>query len=124
MQRAIKLVLCAVLPLSVTGLLPAKVPIRPWQSGQVTAAGLSGHGSSNGKGASGQDIWWNYCISAEELSYSVVSRESPQKTGMTLNSPVKFQENKNRISIQNPKGKPVEMRLLRKDKSRKCPPEE
>jgi hypothetical protein len=124
MQRAIKLVLCAVLLLSVAGLLPAKAPKQPWQSGQVTAAGLSGHGSSKGKGASGQDIWWNYCISAEELSYSVVSRESPQKTGMTLNGPVKFQENKNRISIQNPKGKPVEMRLLRKDKSRKCPPEE
>ncbi len=67
------------------------------------------------------DIWWTYCISADGLFYSVISRESPEKTGMSRDRVIKFSERKNQIDIVNPRGKSVALRILRKDKSGKCP---
>jgi hypothetical protein len=91
------------------------------RSGQVVSASLNGHGSSTeNKRArtSGQDIWWNYIISAEGQVYSVVSRENPAKTGLTANSSLRFYEAKNWIYIPKQKGKPIALKILSKSQKK------
>jgi hypothetical protein len=103
----------------------AKAPQISWQDGQVISAALNGHGSnSNTRGvrASGhQEIWWSYCISNADQSYSVVSRLSPAKAGLLIDNPIKVSEKRNQLLILNSAGKQMELRILRKSLSAKCP---
>jgi hypothetical protein len=97
---------------------------RAWKSGRVITISLSGHGpsSSNQRPASrNSDVWWNYCISANGNFYSVLSRQSPEKLGLAENSPIRFSENNNQIRVIVPSGKSVDLRIVRKDKTKKCP---
>ena len=97
---------------------------EPWQSGRVISATLGGHGPADeGKwrAAHRVDIWWIYCIAGEDQVYSVISRESPKKTGLKNNSLTRYFEKKNQIYVVNPAGKRIALRILRKDKTGKCP---
>jgi hypothetical protein len=93
------------------------------QSGRVLKATLSGHGpnsDSKSKRASTPDIWWSYCISSGDSLYTVLSRESPEKTGLKPEKTVRFTEDKQQIYIKV-KGKPLALRILRKSKDKQCP---
>ncbi len=107
------------------GLAFAKDEAGSWRSGRVISTVVSGHGpageEAKKKVLRTTDIWWTYCISSDELFYSVLSRENPERTGLTNNRLVRFSERKNQIYIVSPRGKSVALRILRKDKSRKCP---
>lgn len=96
-----------------------------WRSGRVISAVVSGHGPGGAevkrKVFRQTDIWWTYCISSDKLFYSVLSRENPVRTGLSNNRLIRFSERKNQIYIVSPGGKSVVLRILRKDKSRKCP---
>jgi hypothetical protein len=97
---------------------------NPLRSGRVISSTLSGHGPENegkSKNVLRTDIWWSYCISTGNASYSVLSRESPSKTGLAPNSLIKFSEKKKLIYITRPDGKRISLRILRKDKTGKCP---
>jgi hypothetical protein len=122
--------LCAIAAflLAGAGMLSAAAGTGSLRTGRVISATVSGHGPAevaNKKKASRTtnrtDIWWNYCVSTEGQSYSVLSRESPAKTGLTKNSLIRFSERKNRIYVVNPRGKRISLRILRKDRSGKCP---
>jgi hypothetical protein len=87
-----------------------------WKTGRVVQAVISGHGpSEKGKYARSRrnDIFWIYMISADHQSFSVISRVSPQKTGMKANTSIKFSVEKNQIRILNSEGKSFIMRILR-----------
>ena len=107
------------------GLTFAKDEAGSWRSGRVIAAVVSGHGPAGAevkrKVLRETDIWWTYCISSDELFYSVLSRENPERTGLTNNRLVRFSERKNQIYVVSPRGKSLALRILRKDKSKKCP---
>ena len=100
---------------------PAKIT---WQSGRVISAALHGNGPQNsGKWnqAGRGDLWWNYCISADNQCYSVVSREGPTKIGLTNNKIIKFSVRKNDLYIVSPNGKSYALRILRTDRRKTCP---
>ncbi len=107
------------------GLTFAKAEAVSFRSGRVISAVLSGHGPAGievkRKVLRQTDTWWTYCISSDELFYSVLSRENPERSGLTNNRLIRFSERKNQIYIVNPRGKSVALRILRKDKSKKCP---
>ena len=95
-----------------------------WKRGLVTSADVSGYGLSPGnnrKDKRGEsDIWWTYQITAECFSYSVVSRRTPFQAGLEPNKPIRFREEKKRIYILDRDGKPLALKIVRKDKSAKC----
>jgi hypothetical protein len=103
--------------------LPAEVEALQWQTGRVLAAGLSGHGanpaSMNNRARKG-DIWWTYCVSARELTYSVVSRESPAKTGLAVDSEIRFFIDKTRMQVRGHEGERHTLRILRQSKAKTC----
>jgi len=90
--------------------------------GRLVAADLSGHGLNPGSQQPGKrsDVWWVYCISADGKVFSVVSRESPPKAGLTVNGPVTFLLERDRIQILNPNGKRLVMRVLRRRSENIC----
>jgi hypothetical protein len=101
-----------------------KVEASSWRSGRVISATLSGYGSggySSKQPAHTSEIWWNYCIASEDQCYTVVSREKPEKLGMTKDSMIRFSERKDRIQILGPAGKRIDLRLIRKAKGGECP---
>ncbi len=105
-------------------LLFAASAVSPSKTGRVISATISGHGPTEVEGkkkvssaAKKTDIWWTYCISAQGQSYFVLSRDNPEKTGLTKNRWISFSEGKNQIYIVNPRGKRVALRILRKEKS-------
>lgn len=95
-----------------------------WNAGRVVSSSVSGQGSTTdgkNKTTSRRDIWWNYCISSEGTVYSVASRLTPAKSGMTNDNSVKFTVNRSRMYILRPSGKRIELRILRKDNGTTCP---
>lgn len=95
-----------------------------WQSGLVTAASVSGQGPASAapaRAAAGRDIWWNYCIAANGIHYSVTSRMAPAKLSLAPNSPVRFREKGNRLYMLDRSGKRVELRVVRKGNAGSCP---
>jgi hypothetical protein len=115
----------AVFLFSVGGLFPVGTATSSWRSGRVISATVSGQGPIEDvikkKIVRKTDIWWTYCISAGDLSYSVLSRESPEKSGLSNNCLIRFSEKKKQIYVVNPHGRTIMLRILRKDKSKKCP---
>jgi len=103
---------------SICGVLFAGTPAPLPRSGRVISSTVSGHGPENLRKS---DVWWTYCISADNISYSVLSRKGPAETGLLNNKPIQFSERKNQISVINPRGKSVSLRILRKENSGKCP---
>ena len=102
----------------------ARVDTRPTQTGRVLAAGMSGHGKNSsatsrrwGKG----DLWWNYCIAWQSQVYSVVSRESPAKTGLAVDTKVRFSVDKKQMFVLDPGGKRHALRILRQLRADACP---
>jgi len=103
---------------------------KPARNGRVISATLSGHGPSQteskkkgstakeSKAAEKTDIWWTYCIATNSQSYFVLSRESPEKTGLIKNRWISFSEKKNQIVVVNPRGKNIALRILRKEKAK------
>lgn len=109
------LLLCA--PLS------SEAPARKWQSGRVLAANLSGYGpstSSRSKHAGKGDLWWTYCISSDGRTYSAVMRGSPARTGLEVNSPIRFSIVKNRMTVLNSRKESFVLRILRQGKEKIC----
>jgi hypothetical protein len=95
-----------------------------WNAGRVVSSSVSGQGPTTGEKNKTQtrwDIWWNYCISSEGMVYSVASRVTPAKSGLTNDNSVKFTVNRSRMYILRPSGKRTELRILRKDKGVACP---
>jgi hypothetical protein len=97
---------------------------RQWQTGRLDAAEISGHGSgsqtrapSNSRSRSGtssqsrRDIWWTYRIISGDQTYSAVSRESPAKSGLAVNSLIRFSVEKGKIYISGKNGQHV-LRIL------------
>jgi hypothetical protein len=107
------------------GMLFAKAPSRSWRQGHVISSILSGQGNKRiQKGntyVDRTDVWWTYCISSEGVIYSVISRQSPEKTGLTNEAAIQFLEIKNQIRVTSPHGKNINLRILRKGNSGKCP---
>jgi len=100
----------------------AKAPAE--RSGRVLAATLSGHGpnpESKSKRSNRLDIWWNYCISSGDTFYSVLSRETPEKTGLKPGKNIRFTEDRKQMYIRSSRGKQFALRILRKGSDRKCP---
>ena len=92
-----------------------------WQDGQVISAVLNGRGSnSNARGVQ-QGIWWSYCISTADKSYSVISGLSPSKSDLLQDKPVRIGERKGQLLILNSAGMQIEMRIVGKSSSGKCP---
>jgi hypothetical protein len=97
-----------------------------WNSGQLLAAQMSGHGSSSaGKSAAKAinkraDIWWTYCISDGVQTYSAVSRETPAQIGLERNTPVKFVANKSRLTVLDAEGERHDLIILRVNKGKDC----
>lgn len=95
-----------------------------WLSGQVVATSLNGHGSETDSWSNTvrrKDIWWNYSISANGQCYSLSSRESPTKIGLTQNSEVKFYTIRNQFYVLDPNGERVALRIIRSAKTKTCP---
>ncbi len=96
------------------GLVFAGVDAQPWRTGQVVAAGMSGHGPDAGGGnsrARGWDLWWTYCVSEGKQSYSAVSRRSPSQMGIAVQGPVRFYVTRDYMYILNSQGKRQTLRL-------------
>ncbi len=93
-----------------------------WRTGRLLAADLRGHGPASGNKppTKRSDIWWVYCISEGEKAYSAVSRVSPAKAGLTVNSPIKFSVDRYRIQILNSKGERFVMRIVRQGDESIC----
>jgi hypothetical protein len=115
-----RLIIAAAFLFALEGMLFAKAPARPLRAGRVISATLSGQGRTV-KTQRKIDIWWTYCISAEGVSYSVASRQSPTVTGLVNNASIKFYEKKNQLSIIGPRGNSINFSILRKGASGKCP---
>jgi hypothetical protein len=82
---------------------PPQAEAAQWQTGRVLAAKLSGHGPSaagQSKRASRGDIWWTYCFSADGKTFAAVSRASPAKSGLAVNSTVRFSIARNRMTVR------------------------
>jgi hypothetical protein len=121
----IRKIACAVgLLFASSAFLIAGTDSSSWKKGLVISADMNGHGptqDANEKRDRGQqDIWWNYLITAECFSYSVVSRRSPSEAGLQPNNPVKFSENKNRIYVRDRDGRLLSLRIFSKHRSPKC----
>jgi hypothetical protein len=107
-----------------SALLLALTDPPSWKKGLVISAAVSGHGAI--PGANGrryreqQDIWWSYRIAAECYIYSVVSRRTPVQAGLQPDSPVKFLEKKSWIYVRDRDGKLLDLKIVRKDKSKEC----
>jgi hypothetical protein len=98
--------------------LPAAAQDAPqWHTGVLKSADMSGHGPITGKRI---DIWWVYCISTGEKDYSVVSRMSPPRAGLTVGSPVRFFIDGGQMTISNPRGEHREFRIMRQGKGNMC----
>ena len=124
LKSAKRTALAALLIVAIVGLLFGGKESRLLHSGRVLEASMSGHGpnpESTNKYMSGSDVWWNYCISSENLFYSVLLRTSPEKSGLKPNTIVRFWEDGKWMYIPNPKGHPLALRILRKGKDKKCP---
>ena len=107
-----------------TGLLFTYAAAIVWKSGRVVSASINGHGFESNSRLSAvrrKDLWWNYCISTGVQSYSVLSRENPARSGLKVDSSVRFFEKKNQIFVKNPAGKQIGLKILRKDQGPKCP---
>ena len=88
-----------------------------WQTGHLKSADLGGHGPITGKRS---DIWWVYCISTDKSDYSVVSRASPAKAGLTVGDSVRFSVENGLMTISNSKGEQREFRIMRQGKGNIC----
>jgi len=97
---------------------------REWEAGRIATASVSGHGATDkakSKRFGKQDIWWVYCVSGGDRTYSVVSRENPAKTGLAVNTPVKFSKSRNRLYILNSKGRRLILRISGEGETKSCP---
>jgi hypothetical protein len=106
------------------GLIFTHAAAISWKTGRVISASISGHGpAANSRDSFGgrKDLWWNYCVSTGDQSYSVLSRENPALSGLKVDSSVKFFEKRNQIFFKNPSGKQIGLKIFRKDQGPKCP---
>jgi hypothetical protein len=105
--------------------LTAAGEARRYQTGRLIAVEISGQGTSPDSKTkllpTRRDLWWTYCICAEDRTYMAVLRKSPAKTGLTVDSLVKFSADKNRIYVFNPQGQRHAMKILRQDREKTCP---
>ena len=89
---------------------------RPWQTGRLVAVEINGQHSLSRSGRSRRDIWWTYTLSTRDQTYFAVSRESPSRIGVAVNSPVRLSAEKDRIYLLDPQGKQHILRIIRQDK--------
>ena len=112
-----------ILLLLLSGPLPEGMS-RQWRSGRLDAAEISGHGAGSQTRASStsrsrsrtssqsrRDIWWTYRIVAGDQTYSAVSRESPAKSGLMVNSVIRFSAEKGKLYVSGKDGQHV-LRIL------------
>jgi hypothetical protein len=93
-----------------------------WQSGRVVAVEISGQGTGSqprAKGAYG-DLWWTYNICAGDRMYRAALRESPTRSGLSVNSLVKLSAGKTQINAIDSQGKRHILRIIRVDMTRGC----
>ncbi len=103
--------------------LQAQTDARRWQQGRVLVANLTGHGPSDAgakKAARRGDVWWTYCLSANGWAYTAVSREGPAKTGLEVNSTIRFSIAKNRMTVLNSKKERFILRITRQNNRNTC----
>jgi hypothetical protein len=109
--------------LGVVGMLFPGSGKNTWIPGQVISTGLHGHGKSgneNYRSIRSKDIWWSYCISSGEMTYSALSRENPVRAGLKENSLIKLMERQNQIYVLNSAGQRIALKIIRKGKGKKC----
>ena len=110
--------------LSLSGMTFAESAKSSWKSGRVISTGLHGYGNrANTKIAAirSHEIWWSYCISSNERTYEVLSREKPAKTGLKENSSIKFLEQRSQIYVINPAGRRISLKIAKKGSGPTCP---
>ncbi len=106
------------------GTLVAGEVITTFIPGRVISTSLHGHGSiqeKSRKPRDQKDIWWSYCISTLDKTYTVFSREDPNSAGLREKSSIRFIERQNQIYVKNPAGKWIALKIVRKGKDAKCP---
>ncbi len=94
-----------------------------WQTARVCSTELNGHGpnpSSTAKGSQRRDIWWTYCISSGEWTYTAVIRESPARSGMKIGNIVRMSVQKDRMQVLDNQGKRHVLRVIRQVKGAAC----
>jgi hypothetical protein len=113
-----------VLAILLAASLSAQVNLRHLQTGRVVAVEISGNGPNpQAKSITQQqrgDLWWTYSICARDRTYLAVSRESPAKAGLTINSSVRFSVDKNQIYALDPQGKRHVLKILGQDRTKGC----
>jgi len=116
--RCLHALVAGIFLLACSGLASAATEKPSLRPGKIVSAVLNAHGSNaeNNGMAGGRDIWWNYIISSGDTLYSVVSRENPSKTGLVVNSSIKFYEERNWVYIPNKKGKSIALKIQNKSK--------
>ena len=95
-----------------------EVSARIWQTGRLAAVEINGQSSRSRKGTLYRDIWWTYTLSLGDRTYSGVSRESPVRMGLKVDSPVRFSPERDRIYFLDPRGKQHVLRIIRQDKKK------
>jgi hypothetical protein len=73
------------------------------------------------KRALSEDLWWTYTVCARDRTYVAVSRESPGRSGLTIDAEVKFSATKSRIAVTDPKGGQHVMLISRLNTTKGCP---
>ena len=104
--------------------LPAWVGSLPSLTGRVLAIEISANGlksqSKRYVRQSRTDIWWTYTLCTENRTFYAVSRLTPVKTGLTVDSGIKFTASKSRIYFLDPGGKQQFLRIIRQEKGKGC----
>ncbi len=95
---------------------------RRWYSGSVISVSLTGYGSApnDPKHKGKNDTWWTYCVSGEGQTHTAVSRTSPTKADLTVDSPIKFSTDKDRLYILNRRDERYTLRRLSLDGESVC----
>ena len=103
-----------------SALLCAQAGNRNLKSGRLLSTEITAYGANDKGKGSRADLWWTYCICAEDRTYFAVSRENPAKAGLTVNSELKFTATSDRMTVVDSKGKQHVMRITRQDKEKTC----
>jgi len=119
---AAAVILASAFSLALTAQPGKKSGTRRWYSGSVISASLTGYGATlnDPKRKPKNDVWWTYCVSGEGQTHTAVSRTNPSKTGLTVNSLIKFSTDKDRLYVLNNLGERYSLRRLSLDSQTGC----
>ena len=112
MKFIVRIVFAGLLTLLPAANLTSAAKDPPWQTGRVGTISISSQ-RLNAKRAS-SDLWWTYSICAAKQNYIAVTRDRPEKVGLTESGNIRFYFQSNRIYYLDAQGKRQFMRIIRK----------